>query len=392
MYSKSRQRKTINLPGAHRWIARIFPSGHFSCGKIPQLKEVELPPHLQEWELDTTTTVCYEGGRRTERVNRFLRHKETGAISDLSSPDLATLVQDLRYLSSEATPKGLTDIASHATGEDLLGGGEGNEATTPLGLSTVPNSRNEKTSYGLNGISQNGRANIREGSYILEHHYKNSGLMFATLTLPHRGDELVDICFHWSKIVHRYFEEMQRIYERRGCIFEYVCVVEIQEKRWRKHGEVAPHLHYVANCRHKNGSYIVSPLEVRECFQRVCARFVESDADFSACENIQKVRKSAGRYLSKYFSKGGKILADINRTLPGILPKHWWKISPSVRKSVQKNTCTLYDDNCWDFINNCYERVTEGDSAVSINPVYVAVSEDTEALFGYWGQVSPKWE
>lgn len=391
MYNKNRKSKTKNLPRAHRWIARILPSGHFSCGKIPQVKEIELPPHLQEWELDTTTTVVYEGERRIERVNRILRHKSTGAISDLSSPDLATLTHDLRYLSSEATPKGLTDIASHANSKEILGGGEGNEATDSFGLSTVPNPRIEKTSYGLAGITQNGRANIREGCYVLERKYGNSGLMFATLTLPHRGEYLIDVCFHWSKIVHRFFEEMQRIYERKGCVFEYACVVEIQEKRWRKYEEVAPHLHYVANCRHKNGSYIVSPTEVRECFRRVCNRFVPCDADFSACENVQKVRKSAGRYLSKYFSKGGKILADINRTLPGTLPKHWWKVSASVRKSVQKNTCTLYDGDCWDFIGYCKGEVESGNKEVSLNPVHIKVSEDAEMLVGYWGKVSPKW-
>lgn len=391
MYIKRKQKQKPNLPDAHRWIARIYPSGHFSAGKIPQIKETELGVKHQEWELDTTPHIVYVGENRYESERRILRHKKTGACFDLTAPDLALLLQDLGYLSSETTPEGLTDVQSSGTKDSHVGGIEEPNEPSPLGLSTVPNSRVEKKRYGVNGITQCGRANIREGCYCLEHKYTNRGLMFATLTLPHRGDELIDICFHWPKIVHRFFEEMQRIYVRRGYEFDYACVVEIQEKRWRRYQEVAPHLHYVANCRDKNGAYIVTPSEVRECFQRVCNRFVESDADFSACENVQTVKKSAGRYLSKYFSKGGKLLADIDRELPGILPRHWWKISSALRKEIQKNTCVLYDGDCWDFLKLCQKRVAEKEPEITINPVYVEVSEVAETLVGYWGKTDPKW-
>jgi hypothetical protein len=372
----------------HRWIARILPSGRYSAGRIPPLKDRESHnPKLLEWERHQLSSFQYDlkTGEREEEVSTYFKDKQTGhVIGSIPPPDPKKNRLHLgNNLSSVADPLvGLTDCSLDGIENSLSGGGD--DYPSSVGLSPVPSSR-IGTRQGLKGITSYGRKTIREGCFLLTKKYGRAGLGFYTLTLPHRGRELEAICLNWAKILNRFFEELSRAYSRRGVSLEYVCAVEIQEKRYRKYGEVAPHIHYVANSC-VDGRYVLSPRDIRAIFRMVCSRFVPSSVSFDSAENVQTIRRDAGNYLSKYLSKGGEMLAEIAASASELLPRRWFKTSPNIRTEILKATLVFYDLEAWNFLYVVKDAVSRGIDGYSLGEVYVSVSDDCDMLVGMYGK------
>lgn len=382
-----------NYSKPYRWVCRIFPSGNYTMGKIPRPKpESNVTSDVRNYERKVLRLVEYTGTNYDQNVYELIywKHRSSGRVihTPPTPPFVSMKGQDSLELSSEATPdRGLTNQMNSAT-EDLKEGGSGHRGDASLGLSTVSNSR--KSKMGLKGITNYGRSMVREGCYLLEHKYGKDNLAFVTLTVPYSGEDLKVIARNWGKVKHRYFEELARFYQRRNTELEYVAVTEIQEKRYKRLGEVAPHLHYC--CNSKNGkTYVMTPMELRGLFQRVCERFVTSDVPFTASENIQKVKKNAGRYLSKYFSKGGGCIKKIAAEEPELLPSQYWAVSKTILKSVARETVVLYDKESWEFLTFVQDNVRDGNRSYTIHPVYVQISDGCEGLYGYWGACPPKY-
>lgn len=376
-----------------RWIGRIYPSGTFACGRIPPPKEHHhYNPALLDFKRKICITRVYSGDGyvSTDSARVYFQHRHTGRVMGHSSPNPNEILEihRRRVLSSETTPEGLTNTQGDDT-QSSLGLGEC-ENSRALGLSTVPSSR-IRSRQGSKGITANGRKWVREGCYTLTHIYGRKNLGFHTLTLPHRGESLRRIVKYWHKIVHRYFEELGRVYERKGIPLQYVSVVEIQEKRYINTGEIAPHLHYVCNAR-LGGKFILSPVDVRQIFQRVCERYEHWEGGYASCENCQVVRRDAGKYLSKYFSKGGAVVRDIAEKSPELLPRRWWKVSPSVMQSVKADTITVFDAECWNFIYFAQSLAATGFAEYTCEEVYIELSGGFEMLVGYRGKVQGKYE
>lgn len=323
----------------------------------------------------------------SERV--YFQHKTSEKVMGHTppAPNRINEIHQRFVLSNAVTPKGLTNKNFDDT-ENLLGAG-GGEGTPALGSSTVPSSR-IRSRQGLKGITAAGRRMVREGCCVVEAMLRKRNVGFYTLTLPYRGEALKEICRSWSKIVHRYFEELEREYVRRGHSLYYVAVVEIQEKRYLAHGEVAPHLHYIANARIGN-KFIMQSYEIREIFQRVCSRFTTESADFSASENCQIIEKTSAGYLSKYFSKGSATVSRLSPHEIELCPKRWWKVHRAVVSAVHADTTTLYDSEVWAFISEVRRLSHLCPKIYTIEDVYVKVSPDCEMLAGYWGKVLSKY-
>ena len=211
--------------------------------------------------------------------------------------------------------------------------------------------------YGKHGITRLGRRMVKNGAVLLERKYKISRLGFATATLPNYSRRILHILSRdWHEVTRRFFQKVKRFQEKMGCPTEMVSCTEIQPKRFRKTGVVAPHIHYIYICKTKSHSKkftIIASLFRRywkESVEQVIALhdgYVSEKADFNASIDCQIIKKSAAAYLGKYMSKGGEILEEIDeKGLTAFLPKQWWTATAGMKKMVKNAIITLDNETC----------------------------------------------
>lgn len=187
--------------------------------------------------------------------------------------------------------------------------------------------------------------NIRNGVYLLENEYGKDCLSFLTLTLPNLSSEdLSIICSRWDYMVDQILKWLRKRLESAGVQFEYVYCTEIQMKRLESRGEYAPHLHIVFKGRQKKkGNWIITPLKVRNAWKSIIASVVgHVNFDTRALENLQRVKYSAARYLSKYLSKGKCSSVNIPEDSPVAgLRTQWGGMSRLVSRKIRRATTKL---------------------------------------------------
>lgn len=168
-------------------------------------------------------------------------------------------------------------------------------------LMEAPRSRKK-----LLSMSRNMGRNLRNAIYLLEETYGKEQLSFLTLTLPNLSkDGLSSCCSNWDVMVNTFTKWLRSRLASSLLELEYGYCTEIQPGRLRNRGEYAPHLHIIFRGRsRRNAPWAISYLECRAAWADIISRFVNEPFDTRALENIQQVRKSAARYLSKYISKG----------------------------------------------------------------------------------------
>lgn len=221
------------------------------------------------------------------------------------------------------------------------------EGDRPMGLSVVTNSRihSEQVSAsrqkrGTHGITSYGKRMVRSCGAVLEERHGRANLTFGTCTLPALAeDEHELICAEWPRVVQRFFEEWTRLLERRGLDTDYVQVTEIQEKRFKKWGVIAPHLHFVSQGRMSRREFWrITPDEARSLWERVLSNVLGREVDGKAATRIERPKKSLAGELGKYISKGGKVVkAIISQGKSGMLPAAWWGAARSLKLEVQKS-------------------------------------------------------
>lgn len=188
--------------------------------------------------------------------------------------------------------------------------------------------------------------NIRNGVYLLE---KGKGgkdvLSFLTLTLPNLSTEgLKACCEKWDYMVKRFFDWLRTHLSNKGLELEHVYCTEIQLKRLQQRGEYAPHLHVVFKGRATvRSTWAVHPKEARRAWARCIRAVTDESFDTKALENLQRIKYSAARYLSKYLSKGSNIIPEGSSETPISHLKTQWGgmarvISQGIRKATQRFT------------------------------------------------------
>lgn len=148
--------------------------------------------------------------------------------------------------------------------------------------------------------------NIRNACYLLETQYGKDSLSFLTLTLPDLSDEGLQACAeNWGRMVDQFLKWLRDRMMLGGIPLEYVYCTEIQTKRREKYGHEALHLHLLfrGNAGRRK-PWVVSPKQCRKAWAR-CIKSVCSEP-FKDCslENLQRIKRNAGAYMSKYLSKG----------------------------------------------------------------------------------------
>jgi len=192
-------------------------------------------------------------------------------------------------------------------------------------------------------ITTHGKRMIRSAVWWLEQRWGVQNLSFLTCTLPtlpYRKMKLA--ASKWNEVTRQCKQQLERELKRKGLDSEVVLVTEIQEKRYRESSEVAPHLHIVFRGRKSRGDdWAITKEKAKEIWEGVLTAVLKRKIKAPRGTSIQRVKKSAANYLSKYMSKGGKIVQEIiANDEENLLPTSWWgmtrKLSKRVRNGIRQ--------------------------------------------------------
>lgn len=194
----------------------------------------------------------------------------------------------------------------------------------------------------------------------MQQKFGRSRLTFGTATLPSVTElELVELSNCWAELTRQFKQELTRLLYRRGLSTDWVDCTEIQELRWKRKAQLAPHLHWVCQGRrsHRDG-WSIKPDEIRAIWERLISRFLGRQVDCKAATRIERVKKSAARYLSKYMSKGGKVLESIKAAgLGDVLPTAWYGMSAALTRLVKLKTIRC--DEASEFLLENYQALID---------------------------------
>lgn len=245
------------------------------------------------------------------------------------------------HFAYEETTHVIPDVVINEPIAVLIARGE----MTPLVYQSVESSPKASRKK-LESMTNNMRRNIRQGVYLLEHKYSKDLLSFLTLTLPDLSHEdLGKCCERWDYMVDQFLKYLRKRLEKSGIIFEYVYCTEIQTKRLQNNGEYAPHLHLVYNGRrYRKAPWAVTPKQVRKAWTSIIANVVgHREFCSDALENLQRVKFSAARYLSKYISKGcnTSTCAKEVTQCAGRLKTQWGGMARTISTAIKKCTSRI---------------------------------------------------
>lgn len=213
---------------------------------------------------------------------------------------------------------------------------------SPLVHQSVESCENPESRKKLLSMTKKMSRNIRNAVYLLEQ--KPGGkdvLSFLTLTLPNLSTEgLQSCCQNWDFMVKRFLDWLRIRLKNAGIQLEHVYCTEIQTKRLTNRGEYAPHLHIIYRGRKsKKAPWAISPKQARSEWARCIRAYVDEQFSTSALENLQRIKYSAARYLSKYLSKGCQsIPCDDGGQAVECLKTQWGGMARTLSQSVRKNT------------------------------------------------------
>ncbi len=263
-----------------------------------------------------------------------------------------------------------------------------------LGLSSIQryNIKNKnKSREGLKGIGSKARRMVESSAKHLQDKHQRRNLAFLTCTIPNMQEKyLALVAKQWNNIQTAFFQELKRLYERRGESFEYVSVVEVQEERWRKYRHPGSHIHAVFAGRSSIKSpWVVNKKEYAGLWEMAVRRVVPEipkSVSFGASTRIEVVRKSASGYLAKYLSKGVGIVAEmIEAGFKDCVPHRWWSISKSLKAAVE---LTIIRGKSAE-IEKVYYWIKHGMNDFFFKYGYIREDRDdlSSKVFGFWCQL-----
>jgi len=263
----------------------------------------------------------------------------------------------------------------------------------PLGLSTLTNSHNRTKTVrkprGSKGISGLGKRTIRNGAWILQKSYGKKQLGFLTVTLPsfpERPDILALLAIEWSELTRQFLQEFSREIKRSGNKAVWVGCTEIQEKRLRERGEVAPHLHLVYHAHKGDYRWFITADKIREIWSRVIGNVIEAalletvEVNTKAAIDTKTVKKDASAYLGKYMSKGGEAVKAMEEGgMSEAIPSAWWHCCTQLKKMIH----SLITDVPQDVKRAIHQKVDLVKRKVMLYLMPITINDKT---FGYVGK------
>ena len=287
------------------WAGKIYPSGHFAI-----------------WRQNGTKTVGFKEAFVSAGAGQF-RGKSLDTLQEVQGEEIVHRWWRM------------------AKGMDLSrlqeGGAEATSAVVTVGSSTPVNS--EKKRRGLGGLTSRGKNLVREAAIGLEKRFGKKNLTFWTVTLPELSQEdWRSVCENWSKIVKNVKEKLLYWMEKKGCPKHVVAVTELQEKRWKKTGVPGWHMHLVFVGKTSTGGWLLTPKRADKIWRESVENFITDRVGFQSSSKLQQVKKSVGRYLSKYLSKGVSVIQEVEEKWPGCVPSSFYICTNSLKQWVDKQT------------------------------------------------------
>jgi hypothetical protein len=234
----------------------------------------------------------------------------------------------------------------------------------------------------------------------LESCYGKYNLAFVTYTLPNLEEsEMNVITENWGEVTRQLKQSIERDLAAAGIVPEVVYVSEIQEQRYWKTGVIAPHIHAVFQSRKNRYSpYVISTERNSLIWDRILSNVLGRAVEAPHGARIEKIKKSAERYMAKYMSKGSSMASHIcNNGLKEHLPKSWWGATLSLRNWVKEHTRVFSDATKNHFRSNYkfYQRNIR-DSPFSWLYVHLIESvqpegEVIEIPIMLMGRMKPEW-
>lgn len=201
----------------------------------------------------------------------------------------------------------------------------------------------------VKSMTKNMARNIRNGVFLLEKTKHKANLSFLTLTIPTLLPENhASVLRSWAKMTDSILKWLRKHLAKKGIILQYVYCTEIQPKRYERTGYLAPHLHIVFVGRAGNKHpWAITPKAVRKAWARIIAGVLPTDEKFEtgALENLQRIKQSAARYLSKYMSKGScSIARSDSNGQSSLLHTQWGGMDRQTARDIKIYTIRLGTD------------------------------------------------
>lgn len=201
-----------------------------------------------------------------------------------------------------------------------------------LGSSSASNLKR----HGLQGLSQKGRREVRNTCCVLDQY--RGCLAFWTVTLPDEALAAIRQNDTWSSFQHRIQSELRRRLRLRGLSGELVGVVEIHPKRSRAAGTPLPHLHVCfRGKKNRWHRWALDRWELDSIISAAAATAGAGRIDARAAGNVQMIKKSVRRYLTKYLTKE-QTAPDVPIGEAQLVPRQWWFRSGEALRAVRQQT------------------------------------------------------
>lgn len=328
-------------------ILQFYPNGEFTQG-VDTSHRRDKRRHIKKHEIPTPLDQeCRDGYLRwvTEGDNADIRLCVPGTqFRTLDGGIYTYLCEDNagHHYAYEGDNYVLADVLINEPIGRMVGRGE----LTPLVHQSVESSpRLQGARKKLESMTKNMARNIRQGVYLLEQMYSKDTLSFLTLTLPDLcAEDLAKCCERWDYMTDQILKWLRKRIEKFCFEFQYVYCTEIQSKRLQKRKEYAPHLHIVFRGRNgKKAPWAISPKQIRQAWKSIISNVVgHADFRFDSLENLQRIKYSAARYLSKYLSKGNCSLPNnMESEYSGNLRTQWGGMARSISQAIKRATVRI---------------------------------------------------
>jgi hypothetical protein len=263
---------------------------------------------------------------------------------------------------------------------------------TPQAASSRQRSGKRQTSYS--------KRMVRNAVARLERLHGKQNLAFATFTLPDlSAANMAHLRAIWGDVCKALTKAIGRDLQQAGIKPEWVYITEIQLERFTKTGVIAPHIHIVFQSRKSRyHPYAISKERNTELWNRVLSNALGSVVKAPYGANIQPIKKSPERYMSKYMTKGSSLAQElIDKGQGNELPKQWWGASYSLRTWVKEN-CRLIAESTKDFLRQNYRAIQDNLQESPFSWFYVHTikliephGEEVERPIAIIGKVRSDW-
>ena len=216
----------------------------------------------------------------------------------------------------------------------------GSAASAADGLGLAPD-RNSETPVrnGLFGLTPYGKKQLRRGCALLE--TDRRCVAFWTITLPPAAMDEVHRLDCWDRFQDALRHRLVECLRRAGLVPLVLAAAELHPERSRREGRACPHLHVVFLGKiNRWHCWALDRWQLDGMIRQALGRCGIQGVDCKAAGKLVGVKKSVGRYLSKYLSKGSRPLDVCGRTFQGV-PRQWWFMSRPLLRLVVATTVPL---------------------------------------------------